>query len=229
MVHGRVERLDRLPGKRAAAHIGQRTGNHHRNPGLALARKFPDGKDRRLRIQRIEKGFDQDQVGPPVDQSPHLIVISLLQFVERNRAGSRTVYIGRDRRRTVTRSDGSRNEPRLRGVRERKTVGRRTGQRSGCTANVVNVKIEHLVGQRKCVRIERIGRNNIGASLQVSLMDFGQDIGPRQRKRLVAPFERHRPVSEHIASVILLTQAIGLHHRAQTAVQHQDTAGQLGK
>ena len=64
------EGLCRLPGQGTTGGIGYGAGNHHRQFYTHVREGFIDGKDRRLGIQGIKNGFDHDQVGPAVNQTP---------------------------------------------------------------------------------------------------------------------------------------------------------------
>ena len=58
------ERLDRLPGERAAGEVDDRG----RDPERQLGRRLARGDDRRLRVQRVEDRLEQQQVDAALDE-----------------------------------------------------------------------------------------------------------------------------------------------------------------
>jgi hypothetical protein len=72
VAHRIPEGLDRLARQDAARRVGDRARDHQRQPvqagGLALGHDFVDREQRRLRVQRVEDGLDQQQVDPALDQ-----------------------------------------------------------------------------------------------------------------------------------------------------------------
>ncbi len=65
MTHGIPEGRWRLARQRAARKVSNRTRDHHRQANALGEKTLFAGKDRRLGIQRIEDGLDQDDVGAP--------------------------------------------------------------------------------------------------------------------------------------------------------------------
>ena len=70
-----AERVERLARQRAAAAVGDRHRDHHRQAHAALGEHLLDGDERGLGVQRVEDGLDQQQVGAAVDQAAHLLVV----------------------------------------------------------------------------------------------------------------------------------------------------------
>jgi hypothetical protein len=57
------ERFGGLPRQRPSRGVGDRAGNHHRPAPTDRLEMLFDGKQRRLGVQRVENGFDQQHVG----------------------------------------------------------------------------------------------------------------------------------------------------------------------
>ena len=114
MRDGRIESLDRLPRKRASARIGNRPRNHDRDRNAALGAQPLDRKQGRLRVQRVEHGLDEQDVGPAVDEAPRLLVIGFGELVESHRPVARIVHVGRDGGRPVRRAHRAGDEAGLR-------------------------------------------------------------------------------------------------------------------
>src|SRR5581483_6729409 len=73
----------------------------------ALLKESQDGEESSLGIQRVENGFDQQQIRPAIEQSPRLIIVSRGHFIERGPSRPRVVNVGRDRGRLGGWSDGA--------------------------------------------------------------------------------------------------------------------------
>ena len=68
-----VERVERLTRQRAAAAIGDRHRDHQRQPHAALVERLLDADQRGLGVERVEDGFEQQQVRAAVDQPERLL------------------------------------------------------------------------------------------------------------------------------------------------------------
>ena len=227
MRDGRIESLDRLPRKRASARIGNRPRNHDRDRNAALGAQPLDRKQGRLRVQRVEHGLDEQDVGPAVDEAPRLLVIGFGELVESHRPVARIVHVGRDGGRPVRRAHRAGDEAGLRRIAQREAVGLAAGQRGGGPVDLVHVLLQRVIGHRHGVRIERIGRYDVGPRLQIGLMNAADRLGLGQHEQVVTPLEQHLRAGEALAPIILLSEAVALYHRPQPAVQHQDAAREL--
>ena len=76
---------------------------------------------------------------------------------------------------------------------------------------------------------EGIGFNDVGARFEILDMNFLDDFGLRQLKKLEAAFKIFAfPIAESSAAVILLGQLIALDHRAHGAVEQDNAFAQEG-
>ncbi len=99
-----------LARQRAAGEIGDRARDHHRQSHTLGKKTLFTGKDRRLGVQGVEDRLYQDDVGAAVDQPVDLLAIGEAQVVEGDGAVAGIIDVGRDRRRAVGRTDGTRDE-----------------------------------------------------------------------------------------------------------------------
>ena len=67
--HRIPERADGLAGQRAARAVGDRAGDHHRQPGAVPLEIVVDGEQRGLGVERVEDGLDQQQIDAALDQA----------------------------------------------------------------------------------------------------------------------------------------------------------------
>lgn len=127
----------------------------------------------------------------------------------------------------VRRAHRAGDEAGLRRIAQREAVGLAAGQRGGGPVDLVHVLLQRVIGHRHGVRIERIGRYDVGPRLQIGLMDAADRLGLGQHEQVVTPLEQHLRAGEALAPIILLSEAVALYHRPQPAVQHQDAAREL--
>ena len=66
--HRIPERFRQLPGEQAAGFVGDGARNHHGHVDAARFGDLGDGVERRLGVQRVEDGFDQQHIGAAVQQ-----------------------------------------------------------------------------------------------------------------------------------------------------------------
>ena len=81
VAHRVVERFDDLAGERATGGVSDGAGDHHGRPVIAIQPArfvFFDGENRGFGVERIENGFDQDDIGSAVKQSAQGIAIGIL-------------------------------------------------------------------------------------------------------------------------------------------------------
>ncbi len=71
-----------------------------------------DGRDRRLGVERVEDGLDQQEVGAALEQALDLLGIGDAQFVEGDGAEARIGHVGRDRGGAVGRPERAGDEAR---------------------------------------------------------------------------------------------------------------------
>ena len=87
------ERLDRLARQRAARAVGNGARQHDREADAQLLEQALDGEDRRLGIQGVENGFEEQQVHTAFEQAARRFRIRPAHVVERDGAKAGVVDI----------------------------------------------------------------------------------------------------------------------------------------
>ena len=100
VLDGHPEGLRRLPGEIPAAAVDGR----EREPERQVGRDVGGRDDRRLRVQRVEDGLDEENVDTAFRERGDLLGVALADVVERDRAEARVVDLRRDRERDVERA-----------------------------------------------------------------------------------------------------------------------------
>ncbi|MNK92639.1 hypothetical protein D3C87_1127690 [compost metagenome] len=224
MAHRVPEGLDRLAGQDAAGGVGHGARDHHRQAHAALLEDFLGREDGGLGVQRVEDGFDQDDVYAAIQQAVELLYIRDAQFVEGDVARAGVVHVGRDRRRLGLRAQRAGHETRL--------VGRAVGV-TGLARQLGRLQVQ-FVGQFRQVVValrdgggaEGVGLDDVGASFQVLAVDLGDHIGPHQGQQLVVALHVLAVAGEALAAEVRLAQLVALDHGAHGAVQDQDALAQ---
>ena len=108
VAHRVVERFHYLPRQRAARCIGDGAGNHDRqthfcrqSPRIKL---FFNRKYCGLAIERVEDGFNQQNISTSVDEPTRGLPVSVLHFIKVHCAKPGVIYIRRQRQRAVHRA-----------------------------------------------------------------------------------------------------------------------------
>ncbi len=98
-----VERFGSLPGKCAPRRIGNRAGNHNRQFDIVFVKHLLNRKHRSLGIERVENGFDQDNVRAAAHQTTGRFHVGCDQRIEGNIAETGVVDIGGNATSTASR------------------------------------------------------------------------------------------------------------------------------
>ena len=215
--------------------VGDGPGYHQRQARhlRVLVEILVDGEQRRLAVQGVEDGLDQQHVGAAVDQAAHLLVVGRDQLVEADVARGRVVHVRRDRCRFRGRSQRAGDEAGFVGAAVVVAGGAGDARR-------LHV---HLVGQVAHVIVvlgdaggaEGIGFDQVGAGRQVALVDFLDHVGPGQGQEFVIALDeqlagagthRGRKIGETLAAVLGFAQLVLLDDGAHGAVEDHDAARQ---
>lgn len=100
---GGVEGFDGLS-RQGASRRGERAGDDDRQSHAAFGEEGFDGEDRCLGVQRIEDGFEHQQIDAAVHQAPGLIVVRLRELFESESPGAGVVHVRRHRQRMARRA-----------------------------------------------------------------------------------------------------------------------------
>ena len=218
------ERLDGLARENTAGGVGDGAGDHHGHALAGVLKELVDGEQRRLGIERVEDGLDQEHIRATFEQRLALFVVRVAQLIEADVARARVVHVRRDAGRLGRRAEGAGHEARALG-RAVLVAG------FACDAGGHHV---HLVGQvrhlvvflRDGRRAEGIGFDQVRTGGQVLLVNLADDLRPCQQQQLVVAFHVDRVIGETLAAVLRLVELVALDHGAHCAVQDQDALAQ---
>ena len=221
MAHRMPERGRRLAGKGASRAICDGAGDHQRHLKAALGEGLEAGKDGGLGVQRIEDGFDQEDVGAAVDETLDLLAIGDAKIVEADRAETRIVDVRRKRRGAVCRPQGAGDEtaPSVRLLR----LDRRPPRQSRPVAiEVIDLILHPIVGLRDRGRGEGVGLENVRACQRVSQMDVFDRLRLGQRQKVIVALQGPVAGMKAIAAEVRLIQVEALDLGAHRPVDEQD-------
>ena len=75
---------------------------------------------------------------------------------------------------------------------------------------------------------ERVGGDDVGAGVQIRVVDGADDVGPRQGQQVVVASDVARMVAEALAAEIGLGQTVTLDERSGRPVEDEDALAQKG-
>ncbi len=228
VAQGIPEGFRRLPGERAPGLVGDGARDDHREPPSALLEQRLDGEDRRLGVERVEDGLEQDEVGSALGKARERLAVGRHQLVEIDVAETRIVDFGRDRRGLVGRPEHAGDESRLAGIPVHVLVRRLAGELGRGVVQLVDMPLKAVVRLRRRVRVESICLDDVGAGCEVLGVNLADHLGPGQREQVVVAPEVARGRGEALAAEIGLREPVALDGRAHRAVQYQDAAPEQG-
>ena len=182
--HRIPERLRQLAGQQAAGLVGDGAGDHHGHVDAALLGDLGDRVERRLGVQRVEDGLDQQQIGAAVEQALDLLAIGLAQIVEGDGAIAGVGDIRRDRGGAVGRAERAGDEARL-AVLGGDARGGGAREPRAVEVQLIGEVRQVVVGLRDRGRGEGVGGDDVGAGAQIIGVDvldrlrLGQDQADR--------------------------------------------------
>ncbi len=220
------ERLGGLAGQRAAAGIDDGAGDPHRHVRRAAAlEQLAHGEHGGLGVERVEDRLDEQQVGPAVEQRLGLFGVRGDQLDEGDVAPPGVVHVGRNRAGPVGGRQRAGHEPRAVGRPPRPVVGGLAGQAGRGQVDLAHEMVGAVVRLRDRGAVEGVGRDEVGAGLEVGAVDLADDPRLGQVEDVVVALQVDRVVAQRLAAEGRLVQAVGLDHRAHGAVQDQDPVG----
>jgi hypothetical protein len=216
------ERIDGLPRERPAAAIGDRRRDHQRQADTLLLEHLFDGDDAGFRVQRVDDGFEEQQIAAAVDQPARLILVGLAQLVEGHRPERRIVDIGGDRQDPVGRPHRSGGEARAIRRARGPFLARRLRQPGTLEVQLVDQPLEAVVGLRDRRAAEGVGLDDVAAGLEILAMDRGDDVGTREHQQIVVASQLAGMRRQPLAAEVGLGQLVTLDHRAHGAVEDEN-------
>ena len=219
------EGLDRLARERAPGGVGDRAGNHQRQIAAGRLEHAAHREQRRLGIERVEDGFDQQQIDAAFDQRGRSFAVGRDQLVEIDVAKARVVDARRQRGGAIGRPDGAGDEACPAGALGI-LIRDFARQARSMQVELADQTLHPIVAQRRGIGIEGVGLDDVGARGQVLGVNLADQRRLRQRQQVVVALQIARPVAEALPAVGGLVGLVALDHRAHGAVEHQDALGQ---
>ncbi len=216
-----VERVERLARQRAAAAVGDGDGDQQRQADVSLLEDVLDREDRGLGVERVEDGLEQQQIDAAVDQPAHVILVGGARLVERHAAERRVVHIGGNRQRAVHRTDRAGDEPRPVRCSPDPLVGGAARDPGAGDAQLVGQRLESVIRLRDRAAGEGVRLDDVGAGLEVLVVDFADHVGTREHQHVAVALEIARVIPEPLAAEVGLGELVALNHRAHRAVEDQ--------
>jgi hypothetical protein len=225
--HGNPERLERLRVERAAG-IEDGDGDHQRHAAAKLQERLLDGEERGLGVERVENRLDQQHVGAALDQAERLLTVGVDQFDVGDAARAGIVRVARDGGGTVGRTHRAGDEADAAGIRRHELVAHPRSQPGGLDVELGNDVLKVIVGLRDGLRVEGVGLDDVGASLEELAVDAGDDVGSRQGEQIAITLQQLVMILEALAAEIFLLELVLLQGGAHGAVDDDDALLQQG-
>ncbi len=218
------ERLRRLAGKGAAGKVGDGAGDHHRHADAARLEQPLDGEHRRLGVQRVEDGLDQQEIRPAVQQRAGLLAIGGGEFVERGGAEAGIIDVRRDRGGAVGRPDGAGDEAAA-AILRLGQLRRLLGELGTLEIDLVDNALHAVIGHGDGGAGEGVGLDDVGAGEEIGEMDVPHRVRSADVQEVVIAAHIAVPRLEPLAAIAGLIQLELLDHRAHRPVEHQYALG----
>ena len=221
------ERLRGLAREHAPGQIGDGAGHHDRYRGAARFEQLGDGVERRLGVERVEDGLEQEQIGAAFDEALGLLAIGFAQLVEGDGAETGIAHVGRDRRGAVGRAHGAGDEARA-AVLARRDRGGFLGEAGAGEVELGDEFLRAVIGLGDPGRGEGVGRDDVGAGAEIVEMKLPHGVRLRQDQNVVVAAQVARPIGKALPAVAGLAELEVLDFRAHGAVEHEDRLGGAG-
>ena len=221
VAHGMPEARRGLARQGAARQIGDGARDHHRQAGPQIFEHLVDAGQRRLGIERVEDGLDQDQVRTALDQGAGGFGIGDAQVVERHGTVAGIVDVRRNGGRAVGRPDRARDEARP-AVLLLGEVGRLTREAGTLAVQFDCQRLHAVIGLGDGGARKGVGLDDVGAGQEVIEVDGPDGVGLCEVEEVIVAAQIARPLDEAAAAEVGLRELVTLNHRAHGAVEHQD-------
>src|SRR5690606_17081921 len=175
-----------------------------------------------LGVQRVENGFDQDDVGTTVDQSFDCFIIVFHQLIKAGVAETWIVNVWRDGCRTGSRPDGARHKAGTVRLGGHDFISGLAGNPGGCNVQLVDDLFQAVICLGNPGGVEAVGFDNIGASFKISPVDISDNVGLGEAQQVVVATQVPVKISKAFAAIILLAQAVALDHRPHATIQDEN-------
>ncbi len=221
VTHRVPEGRRRLARQRAAGKVGDRAGDHHWQMNALGSKALLAGEDRGLGVQRVEDGFNKDEVGTTIDQAVDLLTIGETQIIEADGTVAGIVYIRRDRRGAVGRADGTGDETAA-AILALGALGGATHDEGALAVEVIDRAFHLVIGLRDARGRKRVGLQNIRPRHGVAEMDILDRIRLRQDQKVVIALLVTGTPNETITAEVVLVKSKALDLRAHGTIENED-------
>ena len=228
MAHRIPECLAGLAGERAAGGVGDGARDHHRQPQLVDVEVLLDGEQRRLGIERVENGFDDQDVDTALDQAVDGFQIGRAQLVEADIAEAGVIDVRRNGGGARGGSQHAGDEARFVRILCGRLVGGFARQAGSGEVELRHQMFHVVVRHGNRGGIEGVGLEDVGAGSQILVVNVPDDVRLRQGEQVVVALEVVRKVGETFAAIVGFAELVGLDHRPHRAVQDEDALGEQG-
>ncbi len=182
---------------------------------------FRDRVERGLGVQRVEYGFDQQQIRAAVEQAVDLLAVGGAQVVEGHCAVAGIADVRRDRGGAVGRAECARDKTRL-AVLGLGALGGVARQLRAFEIHLIGNGGEIVVGLRDGGGRERVGRDDIRARRQIREVNILDGLRLGQDQQVVIAAQVAVKVLEAFAAERRFVELQSLNHRAHRAIEHED-------
>ncbi len=222
VLDGDPERIRGLPGEVAAALVDC----GEREPERELRSDCARGHDRGLRVQRVEDRLDEQEIDAAVPQRRDLLFVGRLDRVERDSAIRRILDLWGEREGDVQRAHRAGDEAGPVRRPGSPVVGGGSRESRALLAHLRREALERVVGLADRGRGERVRRRDVGAGLEVRIVDLRDDVRRRQVQEIGVALHVARVRREPLAPVLLLRQLATVDEHAPGPVEHEDPLGE---
>ncbi|MDT4848669.1 hypothetical protein FQZ97_827650 [compost metagenome] len=186
-----------------------------------LNEHFFGGKNGGLCVQRIEDGFNQNNVGAAIDQAANLVGIGNAQIIECHRTIARIVDIRRQRRGAVCRSQSTCNKAAAT-IFLLRTESRAARKTRAVAVQLIDGIFHAVVGLRDGGRRKCIGFENISASHCIGKVNFFNRLWLGECQKIVVALQLAIAGTETLAAKMLFVKAQPLNLRTHGTVENQN-------
>ncbi len=197
MPDGGQEGFDRLAGQGPSGAVAGRDGDDGREAGTHLRKRVQRG----FRVEGIETGLDEDQVGAAFDKRCYLFAVHFRHLVEGQRLGGFFGQVGAQCQRFRRGSDTA-GYPDL-SPASQGLVGLPPGDAGPFAGESCRLIFQSIFFLGDAVAAEGVGLDDVGAGLDVSAVDCGDKfrLGAVERIEIAAlpvalQHRAHRPVEQ---------------------------------
>ena len=192
----------------------------------AFFKNLLNRKERRPGVQGVKNGFDQENVGPAIQQAANLFAVGGHQFIVGAAAGAGVVDIGGDGRGFGGRPDGPGDNAHPARLRLFDGVRRPPGAFRPGLGQFIRQRLHPVIRQRNGLCVEGVGLNDVRARFQILAVDFLDHRRFGDIQQIIQPLQIPGPVGKTGATVIRLGQLVTLDHRPHRPVNDDDPFAQ---